>query len=256
MNCDELRDHYELYAMGLAEEPERSEIREHVARGCEVCMRELKQARALMAVIGGTREPAAPPRQLRNRILASVGAEPRRTIWWGPIWGATAVAAICAAFAAVYFHGREREYAVELLAAQEQVRNQTIDLTRLNEAFAILNGPETTEAVFGQGQAQPPKGKVFVNAAQGVLLIASNLPPAPAGRIYEMWLLPKAGNPAPAGLFQSRTDGTALYVRRGPVDLNATGAVAVTIENEGGAPQPTSQPLIVASLAAAQPLAR
>ena len=38
MNCTELRDHYELYALGLADEPERSEIRAHLDRGCEVCM--------------------------------------------------------------------------------------------------------------------------------------------------------------------------------------------------------------------------
>ena len=30
MNCNELREHYELYAMGLSEEPECSEIRAHV----------------------------------------------------------------------------------------------------------------------------------------------------------------------------------------------------------------------------------
>ena len=27
MNCDQLQDHYELYALGVAEDPERSEIR-------------------------------------------------------------------------------------------------------------------------------------------------------------------------------------------------------------------------------------
>ena len=37
MNCDQLREHYELYALGIAEEPERGEIRAHLNRGCEVC---------------------------------------------------------------------------------------------------------------------------------------------------------------------------------------------------------------------------
>jgi anti-sigma-K factor RskA len=79
--------------------------------------------------------------------------------------------------------------------------------------------------------------------------MASNLPPAPAGKLYEMWMIPKNGNPLPAGLFQSETNGTAMHIRRGAVDLNETGAVAVTVENEQGADQPTSQPLIVAALA-------
>jgi hypothetical protein len=39
-----------------------------------------------------------------------------------------------------------------------------------------------------------------------------------------------------------------LHVQAGPVDVAATGAIAVTLENAGGAPQPTSTPLIVAAL--------
>jgi anti-sigma-K factor RskA len=79
-----------------------------------------------------------------------------------------------------------------------------------------------------------------------VLLIASNLPPAQRGKIYEMWIIPKGRMPVPAGLFQSATDGTAMHIRRGPVDLNST--VAVTVENEGGAAQPTTPPIIAASI--------
>ena len=36
MNCNELREHYELYAIGVADEPERTEIRAHLERHCEV----------------------------------------------------------------------------------------------------------------------------------------------------------------------------------------------------------------------------
>ena len=72
--------------------------------------------------------------------------------------------------------------------------------------------------------------------------------PAPSGKAYEMWVIPKGGKPVPAGLFQSETNGTAMHIERGPIDVNGTGAVAVTLENEAGAAQPTSQPIIVAAL--------
>ena len=239
----ELQDHYELFALGLADEPERSEIREHLNRGCEVCMAEMHKAIGLTALVGAAAEPAAPSPKLRRRILASTGYEPRGFGW---LLVAAAVA-LAACFAAVYFSGRENQYAEEATALREQLRRQAIDLTRLNEAFAILAGPETTVTTFGAGPA-PPKGKVFVNPTQGVLLIASNLPPAPAGKAYEMWMIPRSGNPAPAGVFQSQADGTAMHIQRGTVDMAATGAVAVTLENEAGAPQPTSTPLIVAPI--------
>ncbi len=154
-----------------------------------------------------------------------------------------------AAFSASFFRGRERDLGQELEAARVQLRSQTIELTLLNEAFPILNAPDTAVSSFGQGQGQPPKGKVFVNPALGVVLSVSNLPPAARGKIYEMWLLPKRGMPQPAGLFQSSADGTALYVRRRAVDLAVTTAVEVTLENTGGAGAPTLPALIVAALA-------
>jgi Anti-sigma-K factor rskA len=245
VTCEELRDYYELYAISLAEEPEFGEIRAHVDRGCEVCMAELKRARELAAILNGSSVPSEPSRKLRRRILASVGVEPRRLGWWAPLW---AVAAVMAVFAAAYFSGREKEFAEQLARARGEVRNQAIELTRLNEAFTILAGRDTTEASFGGAEPQPPKGKVFLNPSQGVLLVASNLPPARTGKIYEMWILPKGRMPVAAGLFQAAMDGTALHVQRGPVDVTATNAVAVTLENEGGAPQPTSTPIIVAAL--------
>jgi hypothetical protein len=43
-------------------------------------------------------------------------------------------------------------------------------------------------------------------------------------------------------------DETALHLSRGPVNIGATAAVTVTLENAAGAFKPTSQPLILARL--------
>jgi hypothetical protein len=244
MTCEELRDQYELYAIGVAEEPERSEIHQHLNRGCEVCMTGMKRAREVAAILGGSAAPAAPSPKLRRRILASVGFEPKH-FGWSPFLG---LALALSLFAVVYFYGRERDTNGEVARLRDQVRHQTIGLTRMNEAFAILNGADTTVTSFGSGQAAPPKGKVFVSRSQGVLLIASNLPPAPSGKAYEMWFIPKGGKPVPAGIFQSESNGTAMHIERGPVDANADLIVAVTVEDQAGAAQPTSQPLFGASI--------
>jgi anti-sigma-K factor RskA len=249
MNCDQLQDSYELYALGLAEEPERGEIRAHLNRKCEVCMTGVKEALEVAALLGTTAPPAEPSAKLRRRILASVGVEPRR-FSWAPVWAAATALALVAA---IYFAREDQRLTADAALLRQQMSSTVNELTRLTEAFAIINGPETKEASFGNAQPQPPKGRVFVNPAQGVLLIASNLPPAPAGKLYEMWTLPKAGKPVPAGLFQSRTDGSALHVRPGALDVPATAAVAVTVENEAGADQPTSTPIIVAPLAGSPP---
>src|ERR1017187_8127642 len=245
MNCNELGEHYELYAIGVAEEPERGEIRAHLNRECEVCMQGIKRAREVVALLGSTAPPAAPSAALRRRILASVGVEQRR-FGWAPF---LAVALAMALFAAVYFGGRERDRGNELARVRDQNNRQTVELASINQAFAILTGADTTVTTFGEGQPKP-KGKVFVSPSQGVLLIAGNLPPAPSGKAYEMWIV-KDGKARAAGTFQSAPDGTALHIQRG--SAANTDAVAVTLENEAGADQPTSTPLFAAPIRALLP---
>jgi hypothetical protein len=239
VNCEELQGQYELYAMGVAEDPERGEIREHLDRGCEVCMREMRRARQVASMIGAVAPASAPSPKLRRRILASVGVE-QRGFGWAPWLGLAAALALVAAF---YFEARERSSLEELAAVRNQMRQQAVDLTRLNEAMTIMSGPDTRQVNFTTG----PRGKVFVSPTTGVLLIASNLPPAPAGKTYEMWVIPRGANPVPAGLFQSQADGTAIHIRPGPVEV-AGMTVAVTLEDQAGAPQPTSTPLLTAQM--------
>jgi len=248
MNCTELQDHYELYALGLAEEPERHEIRAHLDRGCEVCMEEMKRAREMMALLGGSSASAAPSPKLRRRILASVGVE-QRSFGWAPFLAASTVMCLAAAF---YFGGREWDFSKQVRALREQSRGQIMELTRLNEAFAILNAADTTVSSFGE-KKPVPKGKLFVNPSMGMLLIASNLPQAPAGKAYELWLIPKAkgSKPVPAGMFQPESDGTVMRVRRGAFDMSSTAAVAVTMEVDTGVDAPTGTPMIVAPVAPA-----
>ena len=204
-------------------------------------MAELQRAKRVAALLSHAADPASPPPRLRRRILASVGYEQRR-FGWAPFLAAATALAL---FAAFYFSGRERDYANLAARLDAQLRGQTIELTRLNEAFAIVNGAETRVSSFGQG----PKGRVFVNPSQGVLLIASNLPPVPAGKTYEMWVVPKGSKaPIPAGTFVPDATGSAMHIERGTVNVADAAAVAVTLENEGGAATPTMPILMAAPL--------
>jgi len=243
MNCNELREFYELYAIGVAEDPERAEIRAHLNRECEACMLGIKKAREVAALLEGTAAPAEPSPKLRRRILAAVGVEERR-FGWAPFLAAALALSL---FAVVYFIGQQGATQRELARAIEVQRGQNIELTRLNEAFAILNGSDTTVSTFGEGQKQPPKGKVFASPSQGVLLIANNLPPAPAGKRYEMWVIPKGGKPQRAGMFQSASDGTAMHIQHGIAAPNES-LVAVTLEPFDGSDQPTTTPLFAAPI--------
>jgi Anti-sigma-K factor rskA len=212
----------------VAEEPARSEILAHLNRECEACTAGIQRARELVALLGGT--------------AARVGVEPRR-FGWAPFLAAALAMAL---FAAVYFSGRERDLANELARVREQNRQQNMELTRVNQAFAILTSADTTVTNFGEGPTKL-KGKVFLSPSQGVLLIAGGLQPTPPGKAYEMWIV-KDGKAKAAGMFQSAADGGAMHIERGT--MANTDAVAVTLENEAGADQPTSTPLFAAPIRA------
>ncbi len=258
MNHEELGDLYELYTLGILEDPERAEIEQHLKTACPECQAGVKGALALNALLATLPEPVEPPRRLRQRVLSSVGVEPAASRYWKNAWALAAVAlAMVLVVVALDSHRRNQELAgardqlqrtsSDLAQARREIQQSSAQLTQVRAALTLLNLPNTREVVFGGAAAQPPRGRVFVNRQQGVLLLASNLPAAPSGKTYELWLIPRGGNPVPSGLFQSDMSGNALFVRSGPVEAN-TGAVAVSLEPETGSAAPTTKPVIVAAV--------
>ncbi len=244
MTHEEMNDMYEFYTLGLLEPGEQAEIDQHVDEGCETCRIGIRRAIAINSVILSFAPDVAPPKRLRKRVLAASGAQ-RQNWFWIAGWAAATAGLL---IATVYFGTEARRSASELASAREQVIRTNADLTRVRAVLEFLNQPDTRQVTFGKGTQQPPRGTVLVNPKSGVLVIASNLPQLPAGKIYELWLIPKRGAPKPAGLFQSDPQGNAVYVQRDAPGAE-TSTVAVTVEPEAGSAAPTSTPIIVAPMA-------
>ena len=242
MTCAELADSYELHAMRLLEEPERAELEEHLLRGCEQCTQGMRRAMEINVSVMALAPEAQVPKRLRRRVLASVGVESPH---WGWTLGWLTVTASLLV-GVLWFSVQDRRRTAELAEARRAVAGSNVELTKAQEALAILNQPETKQVVFGGAQPAPPKGRIFIHRTGGVLLLAANLPPAGPGRTYELWVIPKGGAPRPAGLFQSDERGNAMFFSKGAVDVAALGAVAVSLEPESGSPAPTTTPVIVA----------
>lgn len=242
MTCDELRSEYLHFALGLLKEPEKSELSAHLARGCEACTSGIREARQLAHGIGASVEGPGPSRALRERILAAAGgaSEPR---WhWRTAW-LTGAAVMASAAGVLLYQNHQQDRALSLLS--DQLQRGQAETASLRAALDLLRAPETREVTFGPGA--PARGRVFYGPSS-VLLIAANLPAPPAGKTYEMWIIPKGGKPASAGLFASNQAGAALhfYNSAGPLPPGAT--VAVTLEIAAGVDAPTSQPVIAVAL--------
>lgn len=226
MTCEELRPEYDAYALGIAEDPERSEIGEHLARSCESCTAGVTNAMGIVSAMSGAVITVDPPKRLRRRVVDMVAPEPRRSWTVFVPWAVAGVLAI----------------ALASITLPERFHRPVAE-QKLEEALSILNDPVAKDVVFGEPTA---RGRVFVSPQKGVVFMAAHLPALAPNKIFELWVIPTQGNPIPAGTFHSNADSTAVYVRPGPV--NNAAAVAVTVEPDGGSPQPTTTPFIVSKL--------
>lgn len=246
---NDLRDLSELYAIGLLEEPELSRFEEALKSGSEEAQRLLKAAMETNAIVMSNVPLVEPPARLRRKVMAAVGAPERQ---WSAMlaWAGLAASLAVGVF---YFRGQEQARSSEIAQLRDQMeqvrraaaRTET-ELRQAQHVLEFLNAPETRMVTFGPADPKPPRGRVLLNPTRGVLLIASNLPAAPAGKIYEMWVIPKGGAPVPAGLFQSDAAGNALHLQPGAVPAGAT--VAVTVEPASGSQTPTMPIVFAATL--------
>jgi hypothetical protein len=229
---DRFRDDCGAYVLGALEEPEAAALREHL-ESCVLCRDDVERLAAVAEVLGLGVPTLAAPSELRARVLDQVRAEaalfeaaaphrshPKR--WWlsqlRPLGGlVTAALALGIAFGALVIPPGG--------TATHVVTASVASASRWHLAHA-------------------PTALLRESGAQGELVL-SGLPPAPSGRIYEVWVR-RAGQAVPANvLFDATSSGRATVA---VPDLAGASAVMVTAERLGGAKAPTMLPLIVAQL--------
>jgi anti-sigma-K factor RskA len=91
--------------------------------------------------------------------------------------------------------------------------------------------------------------KVF-GTTNHLVVEAANLPARPAGHDYELWALPKGGNPVSLGVLPAEGTSTRVLTTMQKAALASSSQLAVSIEPEGGSPtgQPTGEVLFTAPL--------
>ena len=252
MSCEDLRPDYLLYAVGTLADPELSDLREHLRRDCPNCLAGVREAQQYAFAMGAGAEGPAPPRQLRARILNAAGAGGGKRFGWFGLGVCAAGVALAAGIGASvyvsrYAAGQNALYGADVARLRGRAEESRAEAAALRDALALIQSPDTREVRFGENKPAPPRGRVFVHPSSGVLLIASRLAPPPPGRTWEMWII-RGGKPEPAGLFDSDAGGNALHLFRPSRPAQAADVIAVTLEAAGGAPAPTTTPVIVAPI--------
>jgi anti-sigma-K factor RskA len=95
-----------------------------------------------------------------------------------------------------------------------------------------LIAPDAQRITLAAAKTPPqPQGKaIYQRKNSNLIFLASNLPPLPADKIYELWLIPTQGAPIAAGLFKPDAKGDAVVVNPPlPAGVEAK-TFAVTLE--------------------------
>ena len=96
----------------------------------------------------------------------------------------------------------------------------------------------------GQPVAPDARARALWSRSRGLVFTAANLPPAPAGKAYQVWVV-TAQMPISAGLLTTDPTGVGTQYYYTPPDIAAPVAVAVTLEPSGGVPSPTGEKYLV-----------
>jgi anti-sigma-K factor RskA len=116
---------------------------------------------------------------------------------------------------------------------------------------SALNIPPGYVAFPVQGNGPQPDASavVFFNPETNqASLLANGLQPLPAGKVYELWLLPPGfpdANPVAAGVFKVDGSGKARHETDAPSKLREYAGVAVTVEDNPGVEVPAGPIVLV-----------
>jgi anti-sigma-K factor RskA len=233
-----------LYALGSLAGAEKQAVEQHLA-SCAACRRELEQLRGDAALLALSATGPAPPARSRERFGAALATEPhprtvrRRRSFFElvPILAAAVLILIAILLWRENVQVRRRlDYARNTF---EQNRRES---EQERELLALLRDPGAAHITLTAAN-QPPHpyaNAVYDSRSGRLVFLAGSMAPLPAGKTYELWLIPKDGKaPMPAGLFKPDERGNAMVMNPPlPAGVEAK-AFAVTIEPEGGRATPT-----------------
>jgi anti-sigma-K factor RskA len=232
----------ELYALDLLDDSERAEVELRLASDATARER-VRQLRGVASMLALEIEPMQASPGLKTRILDAARADLEREDAAEPPAPAAPIQLAVE---------RERRRPARNWAGWAAAAALAVALVGSLLWNAQLRGdlndrPKLpTYGVTTSGAAVGATGSVIVVDKQSAaLLTLSNLPALDRGKVYQVWLI--AGSAEPNTTFTPDRTGHAQVAVQG--DIAAYQTLAVTVEPTGGSLAPTSEPIILSTLA-------
>jgi anti-sigma-K factor RskA len=264
ITCEHCREELPEYALGHASVETAATVDEHLA-ACVVCRRELAEVQSAWSALALALPPATPRREVFDRVLAKIALapgptprqqqrpakppalNPRQRLWSYALAAGVAFALVGGSIY-VASRGTDPQSADALANAAlrdlaDRLGNlQQLDrmLQRGNVKLASLHRPAATDTGAFVVWDLPNREWHFY---------ALSLPPAPAGKTYQLWAVAEGAEPLPGPAFDVGRDGVGAVVADfATLAPQASVRAVVTIEPDGGSPKPTGETVLEAAL--------
>jgi hypothetical protein len=249
------------YAMGTLSDIQLNNLTAHISM-CGVCRAELAKNQLALASFSATMPLEEVPSGARERFFAKIHSDDapasrfenmrsrspiidkltRFKEWLESPLPIRVVAGVLAAVL-VYMVFDDVSHIREIRYLLGQSARFQADAARLTEIETFLRGSDSKQvSLYTKPQSnKDPIGHVLYDSRVGKLIFTvQNMPVAPVGKKYELWVLPATGSaPLPAGLFSPDPQGNgAIIFPPLPPNVQALG-FGVTVENEAGSATPT-----------------
>jgi anti-sigma-K factor RskA len=215
------------YVLGAMPARERQEFESHLAT-CPECQADVDDLRPAAEALPMAAPPMVPPAGLKDRIMVEVEREAALLAQVGPAADRPAPE-------------KRKRFRFSLGGWQLAPVAAALLIVGALAGFALRGGDSTQ--TFSAG----PNAQVRVHG-ENATLVAQNLPAPPAGRVYEVWVVPKGeSQPRPTNvLFRPRGNGEAEAAI--PGSASDIDAVLVSDEPPGGSETPTGDVVMQAKL--------
>ena len=199
-----------VYVAGALDGDDLVRFEAHLRDGCAECEAVLRASTEALAALAASATPTIPPAHVRDVLLRRVDASsrPRSTRFGWVRWAAaTAAAAVAAAVFTAGVVASRYEKRLGVIAREAAVLRDTMrreqatlrdELARARVVAVLLRDPATRVVVLnGLAPAPGASGRMVWHEKAGGQLYVRGLPPAPAGKAYELWTIAGA-TPKPA----------------------------------------------------------
>lgn len=279
MTHEEYKEMLAEHALGALDASQARALEAHLAT-CDACRTELAEWQDTIAALVYSAPSVEPPPALRSTLLAnlraakaetlsssetkrravsvenatgqlspaskSVVALPLRTRARPRVWQRFGALAASLAFlgfiiALVLLWNRNQAMQAEMTRISRDLRTTQEQLRREQEKSDMFTSPESKVATLnGTLMAPDAHARLAYNKQGSAMLIADKLPPAPAGKNYQIWFITD-GKPVPGGVFKPDAAGHVEMHDQVPAAARSAAAFVVTLEPQGGALTPTGE---------------